>query len=63
VAIKPRSFLPVGFPLAANLATAALGVAFEAWPPVFEYTSVSRTRMFTSRPDAITWSRPAEPMS
>jgi hypothetical protein len=50
IAIMPRSFLPVSFPATANFADAPSGVAFDAWPPVLEYTSVSSTRMFTSRP-------------
>ena len=50
-------------PPAANLATAPRGVALDACPPVFEYTSVSRTRMFTFRPLPSTWSRPPAPMS
>ncbi len=58
MAIMARSFLGMALPAAANLATAPMGVAFEAWPPVLEYTSVSSTRMFTSRPGARTWSRP-----
>jgi hypothetical protein len=32
----------------ANFAAAPSGVAFDAWPPVFEKTSVSMTRMLTS---------------
>src|SRR3972149_4097334 len=52
MAIIPRSFFPVALPEAANLATAPRGVAFEACPPVLEYTSVSRTRMLRSRPAA-----------
>lgn len=35
--------MPMPLPAAANLATAARGVALEAWPPVLEYTSVSIT--------------------
>ena len=35
--------------LAANLAVAEVGVDLEDWPPVLEYTSVSRTIRFTSR--------------
>ena len=35
-AIIPRSFFRVRLPPAANFATAARGVAFDAWPPVFE---------------------------
>ena len=31
-----------------TVATAPIGVAFEVWPPVLEYTSVSSTRMLTS---------------
>ena len=58
--MAPRSFLAVPLPAAANLATAPRGVAFEAWPPVFEYTSVSSTRMLTLRPDDRTWSSAAE---
>ena len=54
----PRSFLPVALPAMANFADAPIGVAFDCWPPVFEYTSVSSTRMFTSRPMARTWSSP-----
>ena len=41
--------MPTALPAAANLADAPSGVAFEAWPPVFEYTSVSMTRMLTLR--------------
>jgi len=59
----PRSFLRVRLPAAANLASAPRGVDFEAWPPVFEYTSVSSTSTFTSWPEASTWSSPPEPMS
>ena len=62
-AIAPRSFLAVPFPPAANLATAPRGVAFDACPPVFEYTSVSSTRTFTLRPLPRTWSSPPAPMS
>ncbi len=51
------------FSSAANFATAPRGVAFDIWPPVFEYTSVSSTRTFTLRPLASTWSRPPKPMS
>ena len=36
MAIMPRSFLRVLRPSVANFATAARGVAFDAWPPVFE---------------------------
>ena len=61
--MAPRSFLPMLLPAAANLATAPRGVAFDAWPPVLEYTSVSSTRMLTSRPLDNTWSRPPKPMS
>jgi hypothetical protein len=41
---RPRSFFPIGLPETANLAAAPSGVAFDCWPPVFEYTSVSSTR-------------------
>ena len=58
-----RSFLGTVLPAAANLATAPSGVALDAWPPVFEYTSVSSTSTLTLRPLASTWSRPPEPMS
>jgi hypothetical protein len=58
MASRPRSFLPIFLPLAANFATAPRGVDLEAWPPVFEYTSVSSTSTFTLRPEASTWSRP-----
>jgi hypothetical protein len=61
--MRPRSFLAVGLPEAANLATAPREVAFEACPPVLEYTSVSRTRMLRLRPDEKAWSRPPKPMS
>ena len=40
------------------VAAAARGVAFEAWPPVLEYTCVSSTSTLTLRPLASTWSRP-----
>jgi len=53
-AIMPKSFLWFGLPDAANLATAPRGVALDAWPPVFEYTPVSMTSTFTSRPEAST---------
>jgi hypothetical protein len=46
--------LRVFLPAAANFATAPRGVDFDIWPPVFEYTSVSSTRMLTFRPDAST---------
>jgi hypothetical protein len=36
MAIMPRSFLPVDLPAIAKRADAPMGVAFEAWPPVFE---------------------------
>ena len=39
---------------AALMAAAPMGVAFDCWPPVFEYTSVSSTRTLTSRPCAST---------
>src|SRR5436309_2743433 len=54
--MSPRSFFGPGLPPAANLATAARGVDFDACPPVFEYTSVSRTSRLTLRPLARTWS-------
>jgi hypothetical protein len=54
----PRSFFGRAFPATANFAEAPMGVAFDACPPVFEYTSVSSTRMLTLRPTASTWSRP-----
>ena len=50
----PGSLLPA----AAKRATAPRFVALEACPPVLEYTSVSRTQMFTFSPVAMTWSRP-----
>ena len=34
--MPPRFFFIVGLPPAANFATAPIGVAFEAWPPVLE---------------------------
>ena len=36
IASNPRSFFAAALPCAENLATAARGVAFDAWPPVFE---------------------------
>jgi hypothetical protein len=36
MAIIARSLRGVVFPAAANFADAPSGVAFEAWPPVFE---------------------------
>ncbi|MDE7433703.1 MAG: hypothetical protein K2M43_00940 [Mycoplasmoidaceae bacterium] len=30
---------------------------------MFEYTSVSNTKMFTFSPEAITWSKPPKPIS
>ena len=53
----------VSLPADANFATAPSGVALDCWPPVLEYTSVSRTSTFTSWPVASTWSRPPKPMS
>ena len=50
--------LGIGLPPAENLATAPFGVALDVCPPVLEYTSVSRTRTFTSWPEARTWSSP-----
>ena len=47
--MSARSFFGVALPAAANFAAAPSGVAFDCWPPVLEYTSVSSTRMFTSR--------------
>ena len=38
--MPPRFFFIVGRPPAANFATAPMGVAFEACPPVLEYTSL-----------------------
>ena len=54
VAIGDRHHAQVFF--ASRLATSGkfrqppAEVAFEAWPPVLEYTPVSSTRMLTSRP-------------
>ena len=59
----PRFFFAVGFPPAANWAIDPVGVALDACPPVFEYTSVSNTRMFIFSPKAMAWSRPPYPMS
>jgi hypothetical protein len=53
-----RSFFLMALPAAANWATAPVGVDLEAWPPVLEYTSVSKTMMLTFWPEAMTWSRP-----
>ena len=36
ITISARSFFAVALPPAANFATAARGVDFDAWPPVFE---------------------------
>ena len=58
MAISARSFFAIDFPPAANFATAPMGVDFDDWPPVFEYTSVSSTSTFTLAPEARTWSRP-----
>ena len=58
IAIRPISFLCVSLPPAANCCTADIGVAFDFWPPVFEYISVSSTTMFTSSPVDSTWSTP-----
>ena len=55
--------MPTALPAAANCAIAPAGVDLEACPPVFEYTSVSNTRIFTFSPEAITWSRPPYPIS
>ena len=63
VIIKPKFFLVTLLPEAANLATAAVGVALDDCPPVFEYTSVSITNILTSEPDARTWSNPPNPIS
>ena len=41
-----------------DLSADAIGVAFDDWPPVLEYSSVSNTRTFTFSPDASTWSSP-----
>ena len=61
--MAPRSFFLTSLPPAANLATAAVGVALEDCPPVLEYTSVSITSMLMSRFWASTWSMPPKPMS
>ena len=53
-AINPRSFLRIFLPEVANFATAPAGVDLEDCPPVFEYTSVSRTSTLTSSPLART---------
>ena len=39
-------------------AMAAVGVDLEDWPPVLEYTSVSKTNTLTSSLEASTWSSP-----
>ena len=44
---RPGPSSAARLPPAANLATAPRGVAFDIWPPVFEYTSVSSTSTFT----------------
>jgi hypothetical protein len=36
IAVIPKSFFALVFPPVANFATAPSGVAFDAWPPVFE---------------------------
>src|SRR5262245_8129706 len=43
-----------GLPATANFAAAPVGVDFDCCPPVFEYTSVSSTRMLTFAPLART---------
>ena len=48
----------MSLPEAANCATWPMLEAFDAWPPVLEYTSVSNTNTFTSWPEASTWSSP-----
>jgi hypothetical protein len=57
--MMPISFLGRDFPPAANFTTAPSGVDLDFWPPVLEYSSVSRIRMLTSSPVENTWSRPA----
>ena len=52
--MAPRSFLGDRLPPAANNATEPSGVAFELWPPVFEYICVFRTRTLMSRCEART---------
>ena len=56
--MRPRFFFGCALPDAANFAIAPVGVAFEACPPVLEYTSVSITRILTFLPEASTWSSP-----
>ena len=58
MAISASDFFLTSLPAAANCATWPMLEALEAWPPVLEYTSVSNTKMFTSSPEASTWSSP-----
>ena len=56
--ISARDFLLMALPAAANCATWPMLEDLDACPPVLEYTSVSNTKMFTSSPEASTWSSP-----
>ena len=63
MAIWNKSFLGFSFPLYENSATAPVRVDFDVWPPVFEYTSVSRTSTFIFSLLLNTWSNPPKPIS
>ena len=63
IANKAKFFFAVFFPDAANLATCPCWDDLEAWPPVLEYTSVSKTKILTSSLVAKTWSNPPYPIS
>ena len=58
IAILNKSFLPSSLPLDANSATLPTLVDLDFWPPVFEYTSVSRTIILIFSFEWSTWSSP-----
>jgi hypothetical protein len=53
-----KSFFLPPLPDAVNFAIEPVGADLLDCPPVFEYTSVSNTRILTSSLFAITWSNP-----
>ena len=63
IAIWNKSFLGFSLPLLENSATAPIRVDFEVCPPVFEYTSVSKTNTFMFSFILRAWSKPPKPMS
>ena len=63
IAILNKSFLDVFLPPLANSQTCPKWLDLLDWPPVFEYTSVSSTRILTFSFDDATWSNPPKPIS